>query len=44
MSKQYWNLLNDDLLLEFVKWVRQTYPLAFRTLIDEFIQRKETEE
>lgn len=35
--RMYYTLLNNDLLLEFVQWVRNEYPIMFRNLIDQFI-------
>jgi hypothetical protein len=42
-NETYWNLLNDDLLLEFIQWLRTQRPLTFRRLINQFIISKEKE-
>ena len=39
-----WNLLNEELLLEFIEWLRTNWPITFRHLIDQFITYKEREQ
>jgi hypothetical protein len=42
MSKEvYWNLLNKELLLEFVEWLRTYSPITFRYLVEQFLKTKE---
>jgi hypothetical protein len=40
-SRMFWNLIEKDLMLEFVNWVRKTYPESFKNLVDQFHKEKE---
>ena len=43
-EEKYWNLLNKELLLEFVEWLRIESPITFRHLIDQFLETKKRTE
>jgi len=41
MSEEiYWNLLNKEIILEFVEWLRKEAPITFRHLIAQFLETK----
>ena len=40
-NRLYWNLHDDDLLLEFVQWLRREYPTSFKSLASQFLHHKE---
>jgi len=42
-TRLYWDLIDTDLLFEFVQWLRDAYPIMFKELDKQFIQQKETE-
>jgi len=36
-TRLYWDLIDTDLLLEFVQWLRKEYPVTFKHLVEQFI-------
>jgi len=37
----FWNLIDKDLVKEFVEWVRKKYPISFKYLVDAFHAERE---
>jgi len=40
-TRLYWDLVDTDLLLEFVQWLRKEYPTTFKSLASQFLHHKE---
>ena len=40
-NRMFWNLLDKDLVFEFVNWLRKKYPTTFKSLIDQFHEERE---